>query len=251
MCGARSRDPPAALRYNTPMTCPKCGAVGDGPVCATCGTAFAVAASEFPATVVAARTSGMAIAGFVCSFFCGVLGVVFSAIGRNECKRSRGTIKGEGLALAGIIISIVQMAVMFLGILAAVAIPAFMDYMSKSKTTEAIVELRQLGHAAQAYYTATGKFPVGSAPLTPAQPCCTGTNGKCPATPADWMTPAWQPLDFQIDHPHHYQYSYTSDGNTFQALAVGDLDCDTVMVTYTLNIDSAGRSTVSGPSNPD
>ncbi|HTR52079.1 MAG TPA: DUF4190 domain-containing protein [Kofleriaceae bacterium] len=55
------------------------------------------------------RTSGMAIAGFVLSFFCALLGLIFSIIGYNECKRSNGEVTGEGLALAGIIISIIGM----------------------------------------------------------------------------------------------------------------------------------------------
>lgn len=55
------------------------------------------------------RTSGMAIAGFVMSLvFCGVLGLIFSIMGNNEVKRSNGTVTGGGLALAGIIISIVR-----------------------------------------------------------------------------------------------------------------------------------------------
>jgi hypothetical protein len=52
------------------------------------------------------RTSGMAIAGFVLSFFCALLGLIFSCIGYSECKKSGGTVTGEGLAIAGIIISI-------------------------------------------------------------------------------------------------------------------------------------------------
>jgi len=234
------------------MNCPKCGAVADGALCTTCGATLAVGASEIAAArVVSAQTSGMAIAGFVCSFFCGVIGLVFSIIGRNECKRSAGMIRGEGLALAGMIISIVQMVIMFFGILAAVAIPAFMDYMGKSKASEATLTLRRLGHAAQAYYNERGAYPVGEAPLTPSAPCCMGPGAWCESTPADWMTPAWQALDFQISEHHRYQYSYTSDGQTMRALAVGDLDCDTVMVTYTLDLDSSGQMRVSGPSNPD
>jgi hypothetical protein len=57
------------------------------------------------------RTSGMAIAGFVLSFFCALLGLIFSIIGYNECKNSGGAVTGGGLALAGIIISIVNMVV--------------------------------------------------------------------------------------------------------------------------------------------
>jgi type IV pilus assembly protein PilA len=234
------------------MFCPKCGAVSDGDVCTRCGTAHAVGAAEFPAAhVVATRTSGMAIAGFVCAFVCGVLGLVFSVIGRNECKRSGGTIKGEGLATAGMVISIITIVLSVVGVLAAIAIPAFVDYMHKTKTTEAQLELRHIGNAAKDYLIVHDAFPVGTAPLTPATPCCMGPGAKCETNPADWMTPEWRALDFQISEPHRYQYSYTSDGHSFRALAVGDLDCDTVMVTYTLDIDTSGRTRLSGPSNPD
>ncbi len=57
------------------------------------------------------RTSGMAIAGFVLSFFCGLLGLIFSCIGYSECKKSGGSVTGEGLAMAGIVISIVSMLI--------------------------------------------------------------------------------------------------------------------------------------------
>lgn len=54
-----------------------------------------------------AKTSGMAIAGFVLSFFCSLLGLIFSCIGYSECKKSNGQVTGEGLAIAGIVISII------------------------------------------------------------------------------------------------------------------------------------------------
>src|SRR5256885_1412873 len=52
------------------------------------------------------RTSGMAVAGFVLSFFCALLGLIFAILGYNECKASNGIVKGQTLALAGILISI-------------------------------------------------------------------------------------------------------------------------------------------------
>lgn len=63
----------------------------------------------YGAPPVATRTSGMAIAGFVLSFICGLLGLIFSIIGYNEVKRNNGMVTGGGLALAGIIISIIQL----------------------------------------------------------------------------------------------------------------------------------------------
>lgn len=56
------------------------------------------------------RTNGMAIAGFVLSFFCSPLGVIFSAVGISQVNRdpSQG---GKGLAIAGLVISIVSMVI--------------------------------------------------------------------------------------------------------------------------------------------
>ena len=48
-------------------------------------------------------TNGMAIAGFVCSFFFQILGLIFSIIGLCQIKNSGEN--GRGLAIAGIIIS--------------------------------------------------------------------------------------------------------------------------------------------------
>lgn len=48
-------------------------------------------------------TNGMAIAGFVCSFFFQILGLIFSIIGLCQVKTSGE--KGRGLAIAGIVIS--------------------------------------------------------------------------------------------------------------------------------------------------
>lgn len=58
------------------------------------------------------KTNGMAIAGFVCSFFFALLGLIFSIIGMQQCKE-RGD-NGYGLAKAGMIISIVWMAIVII-----------------------------------------------------------------------------------------------------------------------------------------
>lgn len=49
------------------------------------------------------ESNGMAVAGFICSFFMPLLGLIFSIIGINKAKNLAG--KGHGWALAGIIIS--------------------------------------------------------------------------------------------------------------------------------------------------
>lgn len=183
------------------------------------------------------RTSGLAIAGFVCSFFCSVIGLILSIMGRNECKRSGGMIGGEGLALAGIIISSISLALAAVGIVAAVAIPAFMDYSHRARKTESALQLNKLGKSAKRAYSEDSKFPAGSAPLTPPQPCCGQPNNHCAAVPQLYAAdPVWKQLDFEIDEPTLFQYSYTagSDGQSFVARAIGDLDCDGTFITYEL-----------------
>jgi len=131
------------------------------------------------------------------------------------------------------------------GVLAAVAIPAFMDYMKKSKKSEAELFLNRIGKQAKREYLTNAQFPAVDAPLTPARGCCE-TQATCKPNAAQWRTPAWQALEFSIDDNSHYQYSYHSDGKTFTAQAVGDLDCDGTPVTYTLEgkLDAAGNPTV-------
>jgi hypothetical protein len=61
--------------------------------------------------------SKLAIAGLVLSPFCGFIGLGLSVAGYRECANSQGYVKGQGLAIAGIIISI-------LGIIAGVILRA-------------------------------------------------------------------------------------------------------------------------------
>lgn len=67
------------------------------------------------------ESNGMAIAGFVCSFFVPVVGVVLSAIALNRIKKNRAT-KGKGLATAGLVISIVGLVVWAVSVAALVGV---------------------------------------------------------------------------------------------------------------------------------
>jgi hypothetical protein len=196
--------------------------------------------------VVAAKTSGMAIAGFVLSFLCSLLGLIFSIIGLSQVNKSNGTLGGKGLAIAGIVISAIMMVG---GMLAAIAIPAFVDYMHKSKTSEASLQLNKIGKNAKVAFITNSEFPKGTAALLPkssgGKGCCGSPNNKC-AVSTEWASdPIWSQLDFQVDEPGNYRYSYTSDGKTFVATAVGDLDCDGEEATYTLTGEADASGNVS------
>lgn len=74
------------------IMCPKCG----------------VALTQTTNASNGSSSNGMAIAGFILSFFIPLLGLIFSIIG---LKRSKETNNGKGLSTAGIIISCVTMVI--------------------------------------------------------------------------------------------------------------------------------------------
>ena len=135
-----------------------------------------------------------------------------------------------------------MIVVAIIGILAAVAIPAFMDYMKRAKKTEAALQLDKIGKKNKTLYVETSSFstvapartfPVGFS----ATSCCfSASNNHCPPVPASFAAdPGWKALDFQIDEPNLFIYNYIPGSSTFTATATGDLDCDGTPITYTLN----------------
>ena len=147
------------------------------------------------------------------------------------------------LAQKGFTLIELMIVVAIIGILAAVAIPMFMDSMKKAKKSEALIQLNKIGKSAKEHYITNSSFPTDAAPLTPSTACSTGPGGNCTVTPADWAVTGWQALDFQMDEPFKFQYQYTGAASTFTALAVGDLDNDNTMITYT----AAGTATGGNP----
>jgi type IV pilus assembly protein PilA len=141
-----------------------------------------------------------------------------------------------------------MIVVAIIGILAAVAIPAFMKNAKKAKTPEAVTNVKKLYEGARSYYeeemnarggiaTIAKQFPnsptVSTAPALGT--CCASPGRKCAPNPALWADPSWQALKFSMDDPHYYAYQYvvtntgtgSGQGSSFTAFALGDLDCDT------------------------
>jgi type II secretory pathway pseudopilin PulG len=127
-----------------------------------------------------------------------------------------------------------KMIVSTIGILAPVAVPTIIDYVKKARNSEARLLLNKLKESMRAHHKRTSMFPVGATPLTPSQSCCEGPSLQCEPTPDAWRQSAWQALDFEIDDPHLFQYSYWSNGYSATAQAIGDLDCDGTTITYLL-----------------
>src|ERR1700691_4830151 len=76
-----------------------------------------------------------------------------------------------------------MIVVAIIGILAAVAIPAFLDYMKRARTTEASVQLNKVGKNAKRAFGEVSTYPGTNGALLPAgvgtggNNCCGGSGG--------------------------------------------------------------------------
>lgn len=145
-----------------------------------------------------------------------------------------------------------MIVVAILGVLASLAIPAFVGYVRRAKTAEATDNLNKMFKAAASYY---------SSPLS-AQGISAATEGACtvdstpkgsPETPSDVKQPFsadgnLRAIGFNIADYVYYSYSLTSgkaqcgngtsNMNVYTARAVGDLDNDANTSLYQLAIGS-------------
>jgi hypothetical protein len=111
--------------------------------------------------------------------------------------------------------------------------------------SEAQLQLNKLGKNAKVYFITNAAYMKGKAAVLPAGNCCAGPDKKCAVvTDAFAKDPVWKELDFSIDEPSSFSYSYESDGATFTATAVGDPECSGTMQTYKLE----GKAEAGNPS---
>ena len=147
-----------------------------------------------------------------------------------------------------------MIVVAILGILAAIAIPAFVTYVRRAKTVEATENVSKMFDAVATYYA---KEFVGTGVTATMNTNCTvagANNGVTPNaqkqggtyTAADWVS-----LGFSVP-PGYYRYEIGSGGaacqtapnnmSVYTLVAIGNLDADTSSSTFSYYVGSTSEN---------
>jgi len=122
-----------------------------------------------------------------------------------------------------------MIVVAIIGILAAVAIPAFLEYMKSGKGGEADLALNRIAKNNKVYFNANATYAQGDEAGWPGDSCGevdhTYTAGHWAANYPGGT--ALELINFVIEDAFRFQYDYTSAAaDSYVANAIADLDCD-------------------------
>jgi hypothetical protein len=189
------------------------------------------------------RKNGMATAGMICGIISivlcwvpfaglvlGILGIVFGSIGMSRANRIG---VGRGAGITGLVTGI--LGFVLLPMMAAIAIPAFLDYMEKGKTTRSKLELHSIEVGIKSYYMMDGRLPPTAAQL-PGDPAYCGMPIRMSR---DWRAdPGWAAIGFEADPSTKVAYRWTKDSEKSGHIeALADLDCDGTVSMTRVDVD--------------
>ncbi len=145
------------------MVCSKCGStLADGSLfCKVCGSAVSTPGAPLtpPGPLTPQQTDGKAIASLILGFFffflpAAVVAVILGHLSLSEIRKSAGRLKGEGLAIGGLVLGYMGLAVIPILIIAAIAIPNLLRARIAANESTAAKTLRLLVVAEISYASA-------------------------------------------------------------------------------------------------
>jgi hypothetical protein len=148
------------------------------------GDAYATAPAQTSGKATASLISG--IAAYVIAPFIGaIVAVVLGHMGLSEIKKSAGRLKGDGLAIAGLVLGYVQVAGLpFILIIAAIAIPNLIKAKMAANEASAVGSMRGLTTGEIGYASMCPKigFAYSLAELGPNGSACPEGKGQIDGT---------------------------------------------------------------------
>jgi type IV pilus assembly protein PilA len=146
--------------------CSGCGnnvSVGER-FCRVCGKEVTAGSAVTPAlgppaegTIFPSQTSGKAIASLICGLFLfvfpmSILAIIFGHLSVSEIRKSAGRLKGEGIAIAGLVLGYIGLAIIpLILIIAAIAIPNLLRARMAANEASASASIRTLQTAEIGY----------------------------------------------------------------------------------------------------
>ena len=144
-----------------------------------------------------------------------------------------------------------MIVVAIIGILAAIALPAFTNYIRRAKTSETANNIKAIYTGATTYFSREQGGLTSCAVPTASSMASSPSVNKAPpsVTAASWTQIGWEPTD-----PMYYQYNLTNSGSphtcgivggtaVYQLNAIGNLDGDGTYSTFgqTITADANGN----------
>lgn len=154
----------------------------------------------------------------------------------NQQSQKKGLMT-IGCVVGAIVCLMVSIAVM--GILAAIAIPAFAQYMDRSKAAEAEGMVYSIADQVEIYYRQNCEFPP-ELPATYDVASCCGAE-PCPNFPG--IADEWAQSDVFLFFSENSYFSYSTrslDGSTYRIEAVADFSCGGPNHTYYIDLVAEG-----------